>query len=217
MTITEPATLLTDYLLCLLTTYFALKVWSAQKESGHLPQRLWAAAFAMFALAALLGGSWHGFHTGLPPLVSQLIWRATTGVIGLAGLLLVIGALYAATDNPWRARLVRIFIAKFLLYLLVVNLYDSYAVVIADYAPDLLAVLIISLIRLKSARFAIWSIAGILVAFVAAGVQVSGVSLHEHFNQNDLYHVIQAVSFWLLYRAGLLLPFKRGALPSPSV
>lgn len=149
-------------------------------------------------------GSWHGFHTGLPPLVSLLLWRATTGVIGLAGALLLIGALYATVDNPWRARLVRIVIGKFLLYLLVVNLYDSYAVVIADYAPNLLAVLLLSLIRLGRDRFAVWSVAGILVAFVAAGVQVGEVSLHEHFNHNDLYHIIQAVSFWLLYRAGLL-------------
>ena len=48
-------------------------------------------------------------------------------------------------------------------------------------------------------------VAGIMVAFVAAGVQVGEISLYEHFNHNDLYHLIQAVSFWLLYRAGLLL------------
>jgi hypothetical protein len=101
--------------------------------------------------------------------------------------------------------LVYIASGKFLFYLLVVNLYDSYAIVIADYAPNLLVILLLSLFRLKTAPFAKWAVAGILVAFVAAGVQVAEISLHAWFNHNDLYHLIQAVSLWLLYRAGLLV------------
>ena len=205
MTITEPATLLTDYLLAALTIYFAVRVLCVASRSHQLAQRFWAVAFAAMALAALFGGSWHGFHTGLPPLVGQLFWRSTTGMIGLGGALLLVGTLHATIDNPWRDRLVRIALGKFLIYLIVVNMYDSYAIVIADYAPNLILVLVLSLLRMKSAPFAVWAVAGILVAFVAAGVQMSEISLHEHFNHNDLYHLIQAVSFWLLYRAGLLL------------
>ena len=33
-----------------------------------------------------------------------------------------------------------------------------------------------------------------------AMVQASGFRLHEHFNHNDLYHVIQMVALVLLYR-----------------
>ena len=205
MTITEPATLLTDYLLAALTAYFAVSLWHSAKRSRQVSQWQWAVAFAASAVAALLGGSWHGFHTLLPPLVAQILWRGTTYAIGLAGLMLLLGALRAVLDNPWRDRMVRIAIAKFLIYLVIVNLYDAYYIVIADYAPNLLAVLLLSIVRLKSATFARWSTTGILVAFIAAAVQVDGVSLHEQFNHNDLYHLIQAVSFWLLYRAGLQL------------
>ena len=43
------------------------------------------------------------------------------------------------------------------------------------------------------------------VSFAAAGVQVSGLDLHQHFNHNDLYHVIQLVGLYAFYRGGLML------------
>jgi hypothetical protein len=35
---------------------------------------------------------------------------------------------------------------------------------------------------------------------MAGLVQASGFRLHEHFNHNDLYHVIQTAAVLLLYR-----------------
>jgi hypothetical protein len=210
MTITESVTLLTDYLLAALTAGFAVLLWRLAGRSRQLSQRLWAAAFATSALAALLGGSWHGFHNQLSPLLAQAVWRATTMAVGLAGLLLLLGALRAGLDRPWHNRLACLAVGKFLLYLILVNLNDSYLIVICNYAPDLLAVLGLSLLRLKTAPFARWSAAGVLVAFAAAAVQVFGGSPHRYFNHNYLYHVVQAVSFWLLYRAGWLLSDRDG-------
>jgi hypothetical protein len=46
---------------------------------------------------------------------------------------------------------------------------------------------------------------GMVVSFLAAGVQMSGMTLHRHFNHNDLYHVIQMAGFYLLYRGGGML------------
>jgi hypothetical protein len=40
----------------------------------------------------------------------------------------------------------------------------------------------------------------------AALVQRSGFALHRHFNHNDLYHVVQMLGTWLLYRGGSELP-----------
>ena len=49
-----------------------------------------------------------------------------------------------------------------------------------------------------------WMLAGVAVSVIAAVVQQSRWSLHRHFNHNDLYHVIQAVGVWLLYRGALV-------------
>ena len=53
----------------------------------------------------------------------------------------------------------------------------------------------------RDRRAARWMLAGVAVSAIAAVVQQSGWSLHEHFNHNDLYHVIQGVAIWLLYRS----------------
>ena len=43
-------------------------------------------------------------------------------------------------------------------------------------------------------------LAGVAASVVAGLVQASGFKLHEHFNHNDLYHVIQIARVFLLYR-----------------
>jgi hypothetical protein len=48
-------------------------------------------------------------------------------------------------------------------------------------------------------------VSGILVSFVASLIQQSGFALHQHFNHNDIFHVIQLLALWLLYRGGRLL------------
>ncbi|MFA5516389.1 MAG: hypothetical protein WDA20_08890, partial [Desulfuromonadales bacterium] len=50
-----------------------------------------------------------------------------------------------------------------------------------------------------------WIAGGILVSFVAAGVQATRLAPHPFFNHNDLYHIIQIGAFYLLYRGGRLL------------
>lgn len=46
---------------------------------------------------------------------------------------------------------------------------------------------------------------GVMVNFMAAAVQVNGVALHDHFNHNDLDHVIQMGGMYLFYRGALIL------------
>jgi hypothetical protein len=48
-------------------------------------------------------------------------------------------------------------------------------------------------------------ILGILISFIAAGVQQSGIVLHEHMNYNDIAHFIQMVAMWCFYRGSLVL------------
>jgi len=45
-----------------------------------------------------------------------------------------------------------------------------------------------------------------LVSLAASWVQVMRISLHENFNHNDLFHVIQMLGMYLMYRGGLEIP-----------
>jgi len=48
-------------------------------------------------------------------------------------------------------------------------------------------------------------LAGVIVFFKGTGVQISGISIHEYFNYNDLLHVFQMVAVFLFYKGILLL------------
>ena len=50
-----------------------------------------------------------------------------------------------------------------------------------------------------------WLKGGILVTAVGLLIQQSGWSIHEHFNHNDIYHLVQMVGIYFFYRGALLL------------
>ena len=80
----------------------------------------------------------------------------------------------------------------------------EYKYVIHDYVPAMAVILALCIYRLNKS-YAIWIIAGILISFAAAGIQLSGFTLHKNFNHNDLYHVVQMIAMYLLYKGGTLL------------
>jgi hypothetical protein len=84
--------------------------------------------------------------------------------------------------------------------------HDDFKYVIYDYTPAMALILILQVIALgRGAGGAGWIVAGILLSFAGAGVQQSGFSLHRNFNFNDIFHVIQMVAMYFLYRGGALL------------
>jgi hypothetical protein len=52
-------------------------------------------------------------------------------------------------------------------------------------------------------------VAGVAVSIAAAAVQASGLDLHQHFNHNDLYHLVQLGALLLYYRGVRLLTDRR--------
>jgi len=52
---------------------------------------------------------------------------------------------------------------------------------------------------------ATWLIGGVFVSAVSGVIQGRRVTLHRHFNHNDLFHVVQIVALYLFYRGGALL------------
>ena len=54
--------------------------------------------------------------------------------------------------------------------------------------------------RPRAVAVVVHVVAGVVVSFAGAGVQMSGFALHQHFNHNDLYHVIQMFGLWLFWK-----------------
>jgi peptidoglycan/LPS O-acetylase OafA/YrhL len=111
------------------------------------------------------------------------------------------GTVIATLANPVRTLLLVLTTAKFLSYAVWMVNHDLYLYVIVDYGSAMLGLLLLqvySYYRRHDQR-AKWLISGVLVSYIGAVVQQSGISLHEQFNHNDLYHVIQLAGLCLFY------------------
>ncbi len=179
MTIHEPLTLATDYLLAMASIVFGALLW----RRGN---RLWAISFFFTACGTFAGGTFHGFG-------GAVWWKLTVYAIGAASLFLLLPFLRAAA------------IAIFAVYAVWMTVHDGFGFVIADYGITLLLLAIVVTVRWSpSSR---WILGSAAVSVVAAIVQQAPIAFH-----NDLYHAIQLVALWLLYRGGSELT-TRGTEP----
>jgi hypothetical protein len=181
----EPMTVVTDYLLGGIAAWLALLLF----RSAQTSRRLWALAFAALAAAAFLGGIWHGF------LQSNLLWKATTLSAGLASFGMVAGSSYAVFSGQLRAFILTAALAKLVVYSAWMLSHDAFLYVVIDTG---IAFIVVAALHLWKWNGPI--LAGVAVSIAGALVQASGFKLHEHFNHNDLYHVIQIAALALLYR-----------------
>lgn len=207
MTISEPMTLATDYALGTLCEVCAVLLL---KHNGSLRQtsiRLWAFALIAAAMASYAGGTFHGFQHALSAPVAALLWKVTTISMGVASFLLLAAAFSAAFSGRDRSWLVGGAALKLAIYVVWMLGHDEFRFVIYDYGSTLAILLLLVAAErthgVDGHRRYIAS--GILVSIAAAGVQQSGIRLHQHFNHNDLMHVVQMGGMWLLYKGGARL------------
>jgi hypothetical protein len=107
-------------------------------------------AFTTGAIAALLGGTFHGFRVQLGAR-GKGVWEFTLILIGASAAFMIAGALVSSISQG----------------------------------------------ELESVK---WIRRGLVVSAVGFAIQKIGWGFHQHFNHNDIYHVIQIVGFWCLYQ-----------------
>jgi hypothetical protein len=178
VTVSEPATLLTDYALGAVSLWISIKLF--QKK------RWWSLCFAALAAAAFLGGTWHGF------VQSDALWKATLIAAGVASFGMTVGA---GNETDFGKLFFAFGLVKLLLYAFWMLSHDEFIWVVADSGSALAVVAAVYLWRLNG-----WMLAGVALAVAGALVQAGGLALHPHFNHNDLYHVMQTVAILLMYR-----------------
>ena len=207
MRITEPMTMMTDYVMGALAFVLAMRLVGDATAGRQLSGRLWAAALVMTAVAAFLGGTYHGFIQWMPGASGRAIWKATLLATGIGSACLLAAAVTAATAGALQRALLAVVVVKLLVYVWTIATKDQFALVIADYGAALLAVALAAwFIRPSGLTPAAWWITGgVAVAAVAGAIQWARLAPHVHFNHNDLFHVVQMASLYLLYRGGLLL------------
>jgi len=210
---TEPDVTLTDYGLAIECAAFTYLLCRGE---GRQPLRVWFALFFGSAgVAALIGGTVHGFFLDPATTGARILWPATLLAIGATTLAAwAIGARIQFSGRVAR----RIAIAATLEFvgyaLVVVFVAQAFAVAILNYVPAAVFLLVVFFVayRRTRARPVLVGTLGLAATFLASAVQQGEVALHPvYFNHNALYHVIQAGALLMLFHGARSLIAARAA------
>ncbi|MDX2213434.1 MAG: hypothetical protein SFY66_09105 [Oculatellaceae cyanobacterium bins.114] len=221
MMVAEPITTLTDYAIALEAFVLAGWLWHRkQHASVQRSVRCWAGAFAATAIAALLGGTCHGFVESLGVKTLQILWQAVAVSIAIASFLIVLGTVISTISRRWQWIWLVAISIKAIAHVALSFTQPDFQWVIVDYGSALLLVGVLQGVmgwRGRSGhRFAPyskkdftalsirWIRAGIIGSWVAIGIL--GMQWQIGWLQaNDLYHLGQMIALIFFYRGALLL------------
>jgi hypothetical protein len=128
--------------------------------------------------------------------------RITLYSIGFASYYMVAGTARAVLRHRVGSWLIAAAAIKLAGYLYWTTVRPEFSSAVYDYVPNMLAVMVMGIMLKRRRRdpAGSWLTAGVAVSFLAAGVQLGGLTLAEHFNHNDLYHVVQMLALVMFYR-----------------
>ena len=197
----SPTTAITNYMMGCIGLYLG---WQTLQIQGSLFHILWSCSFFSLSLGAFLGGSHYVFGPRLPDYITKVIRILTLIFVGITGLFLAGSAATFYINETGKFGLMLGSAILVIKYVLGLNKNDTFHHAIKFYVT----LIILALIGFIPAFFslgytgALQIVIGLLVNLSAAGVQASGLTLHKHFNHNDLFHVIQVLGMILIYRGG---------------
>lgn len=190
MTITEPATLLTDYLMAALAVWFAAILRREGAEAAHT--RWWSLSFAFLAAGALTGGTYHGLHESMPPWAAHTLWRTTIAAGALCSFALMRAAALQWLGDGRQGLWKGVAALKLAISLVAGILSPLFAVVVADLGLTMLFAIGAGAIgRQRNTRSFRFLASGVGLFVAGAAIQQAGLSPHPAFNHNDLFHVVQ--------------------------
>jgi len=198
----EPDVTLTDYGLAIECAVLVLLL--LRQGDPQQPLRTWFALFfGSVSAAALTGGTVHGFFLNPNTAGNIILWRATLIAIGVSALAgWGIGATLLFSTDVAR-RIILVAAVEFVAYsVLVLFISQRFMFAVINYLPAViwLALALAIVYARVRRRPVLLGLAGLLLTFVAAGVQQGGIALHPiYFNHNALYHVIQAVALFMIF------------------
>jgi hypothetical protein len=199
---TEPDVTLTDYGLaieCILFVYLLLRA-----EVRHRPIRNWFALFfGSLGLAALLGGTVHGFFLDVHSTGSSILWPMTLMAIGLTALSAWgIGAVLQLPESLAKhvIRITSVLFAGYCVAVLFIT--QNFLIAILHYLPATIFLFIVFCIQFVhwQEKVILIGVIGLALTLGASGIQQFKISLHPvYLNYNALYHLIQAVALFMIF------------------
>ena len=197
-------TVVTDYAIVVVCGWFAARLIFSERHRQHLSRQAWAIGFLLIGIGLIVGGTGHGFALYLSDSAMIMIWKLAYYAAGLSMASIVAGSVIGSVSAGRGQRVLHslnaLVLVIFAAWVTISD--DNFLWVIIDSVISLAAIALIqawAFVTQKS-RSAMWLIAGVLVYILSAVIQQSDLDLHQHFNHNDLYHVVLMIGLYLLYR-----------------
>ncbi len=208
VTVTEPMTTATDYMITVAAFWFAARLLVPQANRAHLSRWCWGVAFVLLGIGASFGGTNHGFVTHLHQTWLDLLWKGALYAVGLAMFFVLVGTVSGSVVNrTWRMILYTYSVIACSVYAWWLMNHDDFAYAILNNLSTfiIICVLQVSALMRHQVESAKWILSGVAVSVLSAAIQRSGYDVHVHFNHNDLYHVVQIAGLYLLYRGAIVM------------
>nr|MDQ5873170.1 hypothetical protein [Acidobacteriota bacterium] len=208
--ISQPITLATDYVLGAAALLGALLLARRARQTGRGAIGLWAAGYLSLSAGAFLGGTWHGFSPRLSDAAGAALWKGTLAAAGAASFFLLAGAAFATLGRREARWLAGIGALKLSVFLFWATGHDGFEGVIADSGLSMAGILALEVAAWRRRDPAApWVVSGILISVGAATIEAFGVTPGRLLTHDDLYHLVQTGSLYLLYRGGRLFDQNR--------
>jgi len=163
-------------------------------------------AFLATGVAAVLGGSSHGYAPVIDKQTHGLVWRLTYVTVGIANFCVLYGAALAAVPRRLLRAIVVVLLARLLAVAAALIVVAQFRYVLYDYAFTLVGLLALAAaLGVQRRPGAGWVVAGVAASAIGAVVQLTRVGQGWVFNHNDLFHVVQAIGLALYARGGRAL------------
>jgi hypothetical protein len=180
-----------------------VKIYGVSSAPVHF---YFALSFFLIALGTLTGATIHAIrHT---PLVSwvPLLWRITGIAVGTSVTAMLAATFYHLLPADYADLLRWTVLGLSIIYAAWIWRDYRFQNVIVFYSIAMAFILGAMALNYVSTGSpgAKFIVVGILISFGAAAVQRSGFKLARHFNHNDIYHVIQLVGLYFVYKGPLL-------------
>ena len=202
----QAITSITDLLLAAEAFFLAGRM-SGTPKVRYAAAWYFSGVLLLLGVAALLGGIDHGIFE--PANIPRYLIQRSDWIV-LGGVTFCLLMTTAKQFFPPAVQRVVLFAAlvQFAADTAAALLVDSFLVVILNYAPVMLLLLVMSLTGLRSRRGSPQMVAGILILFAASGIQAAGVDVFSPLDRNGLYHLLSMVGVAFLYFGGTQLRTK---------
>ncbi len=164
----------------------------------------WSGMMLFLGLATIAGGIDHGFFQG-PGLPRTFIQLLTWILLGMMTFFLLMTIAAQFFSRPVRRYFLIFGIVQSIAYTIAILEVTNFLVVIVNYAPVMLFLLVMCLLNVKNSPGLRNMIAGVLILFGASAIQRIGMLFFGSLDQNGVYHLISMVGVIWIYLGGKAL------------